>query len=338
MLTESQILNIDNLLNEAINVLLESDLDKPSPTYEWDIVKDKVKDSTKSIKTSEQAKKYLDTLILKAKKLPKKLKLKILKYAFASLVGILSYAEIHDYASKNVDEINGEVSTLDLGINLNSDNEKQIEKDVDSDIKKEKIENVFYNEIPNDVSDSFMDFIKIEEGAIKEKGEPVLQAYDLGDGMITVGWGHAEKKSNSQFKVGEKITRTKAEELLLNDLTNAKNAVNSVFEDWEADSIPFYVDQDMYDAMVSMAFNMGRGGFRSTNFIQLVKKGMYEEARDKILSTRISYPGHVKRRKKESEMFGKSLEFNPLMLRYKKTKNIISENHKKRLKKLAGLL
>jgi len=338
MLSESQILSIDILLNEAINTLLESSSDKPSPTYEWDIVKEKLESSTKSIKTSEQAKNYLDTLILKGKKLPKKLKLKLLKYAFASLVGILSYAEMHDYASKNVDEINGEVSTIDLGMNLNTDNEEQFEKKIDNDVDKEEVENVFYSEIPNDVSDSLMDFIKIEEGAIKEKGEPVLQAYDLGDGMITVGWGHAEKKSNSQFKVGEKITRKKAEELLLNDLASAKNAVNSVFEDWEADRIPFYVDQDMYDAMVSMAFNMGRGGFRSTDFIQMVKKGMYKEAGDKILSTRVSYPGHVKRRQKESDMFVKSLEFNPLILKNKKSQDIISENHKKRLKKLAGLL
>ena len=90
--------------------------------------------------------------------------------------------------------------------------------------------------------------------------------------MITVGWGHAESKSKSQFKVGDTIDLDKAKELLAEDLQDAQEAVNSVFNQWKKDSISFYVDQNMYDAMVSMAFNMGRGGFRGSDFIQLSQK------------------------------------------------------------------
>tara|TARA_R110001599_G_scaffold353605_1_gene594279 strand:+ start:131 stop:1150 length:1020 start_codon:yes stop_codon:yes gene_type:complete len=339
MLTESQVVNIENLLHEAIDALMESGVDEPSPTYEWNVTKDKVKESIKDIKTLEQAKKYLDILLVKIKKLPKKVKIKILKYAFAFLVGIMGYAELHDYASENANEINDEVSVIDLSVDLTA--EKEAESDnvkSNDDTEVSNVKEIIYNQIPHKISDSFIDFVKKEEGSIRKKGEPVLTAYDLGDGMITVGWGHAEKKNISKFKVGEKITRAKAEELLSDDLKSAKDAVNSVFEDWSNDGVSFYVDQDMYDAMVSMAFNMGRGGFRSTEFIQLVKKGQYEEAGDKILSTRITYPGHIHRRKKESDMFGKSLGINPLNIKLKNSKNIISENHKKRLKELAGLL
>ena len=67
--------------------------------------------------------------------------------------------------------------------------------------------------------------------------------------------------------------------------------------------IPFKITQGMYDAMISMAYNMGRGGFRGSDFIQLVKQGKYKEAKNKILSTNITYAGHKSRRKKESEMF-----------------------------------
>jgi len=63
MLTESQIVNIENLLHEVIDALIEYEADEPSPTYEWNVTKDKVKESVKDIKTLEQAKKYLDILL-----------------------------------------------------------------------------------------------------------------------------------------------------------------------------------------------------------------------------------------------------------------------------------
>ena len=46
-----------------------------------------------------------------------------------------------------------------------------------------------------------------------------LKAYKIGDGMITIGYGHAEPEKNSKFKVGDKITKHQAEELFLHDLS-----------------------------------------------------------------------------------------------------------------------
>ena len=62
----------------------------------------------------------------------------------------------------------------------------------------------------------------------------------------------------------------------------------------------------MYDAMVSMIFNMGIGNFRLSDFIQMVKRGEYKEAQDSIKKTNVTYPGHKPRREKESKMFGGS--------------------------------
>jgi GH24 family phage-related lysozyme (muramidase) len=59
----------------------------------------------------------------------------------------------------------------------------------------------------------------------------------------------------------------------------------------------------MYDAMISMVYNMGIGNFRTTDFIQLVKRGKYTEAGKKIKNTMISYKGHIYRRAKESKLF-----------------------------------
>ena len=336
MLNESNIIEIEFLISEAIKSVYKESSEEPSPTYEWDLTEKKVKDSTMSVKTKEQAKQYLNILFKKIKNIPKKIKLKILKYAFMSLAGIMGYSQLYDYASNNNSGLDDEIEIIKLDLKINNEEGESSEVlDLDSE---ENEEEAILSYMPNSVSDSLVDFTKKEEGSAKFKGKPVLVAYDLGDGMITIGWGHAESKSNSKFKAGDTITKEEAEELLSKDLNSAEKAVKSVFEEWKGKNIPFYVDQDMYDAMVSMAFNMGRGGFRGSDFIQLVKKGNYEEAKERILSTNVSYPGHIKRRKKESEMFGKSLELNPLVIDAEKSKNIISEGHKKRLKKLAGII
>jgi hypothetical protein len=71
--------------------------------------------------------------------------------------------------------------------------------------------------------------------------------------------------------------------------------------------IPFNITQDMYDSMTSMIYNMGIGNFRGSDFIQLVKLGKYEQAKERILTTNVTYPGHIPRRQKESDMFGGNL-------------------------------
>tara|TARA_Y100000389_G_scaffold202649_1_gene248566 strand:+ start:3948 stop:4958 length:1011 start_codon:yes stop_codon:yes gene_type:complete len=336
MLKESNIIEIENLISEAIKNVYKENSEKPSPTYEWDLTEKKVKDSTLGVKTIEQAKQYLNILFKKIKNLPKKIKLKILKYAFISLAGIISYSQLYDYASNSDSVLDDEIEIIKLDLKINNEEGESTEiMDLDSE---ENEEEAILSYIPNSISDYGILEMKKEEGSSRVKGEPVLAAYDLRDGKVTIGWGHAESKSNSQFKVGDTITKEKAEKLFLEDLESAEDAVKSVFEEWKGKNIPFYVDQNMYDAMVSMAFNMGRGGFRGSDFIQLVKKGNYEEAKERILSTNVSFKGHSPRRKRESELFGKSLEFNPLVIDAKNSKDIISEGYKKRLKKLAGII
>lgn len=62
----------------------------------------------------------------------------------------------------------------------------------------------------------------------------------------------------------------------------------------------------MYDAMVSMAYNMG-AGIRTKEFIQSIKRGDLEGARELILQTSSSlfdaFPGLKTRRENEAKMF-----------------------------------
>jgi lysozyme len=151
--------------------------------------------------------------------------------------------------------------------------------------------------------------IKSEEGDPRHPGEPVLKAYKLGDGKITVGWGHAESVRKSKFKVGQKITTSDADELLKMDLTNASDGVRKIFREWEEKGLDVKINQDMFDALVSISFNTGIGGLRKSMMIQDIKKGKFEEAGEKIKTLNVSkkFPGLQDRREKESEMFLASL-------------------------------
>ena len=73
-------------------------------------------------------------------------------------------------------------------------------------------------------NNEFMNYLKHVEG-IK------LSAYDLDDGMITIGYGHAESKNDSNYKVGDRITLQKAEELLKGDVKEKETLVNNYMSD-----------------------------------------------------------------------------------------------------------
>lgn len=166
-------------------------------------------------------------------------------------------------------------------------------------------------------SDSLIDHLKWEEGSIKNKGEPVLVAYDLGDKAKTIGYGHAifpNEVENYEFLphynkivAGQtKITKNEAEILLMDDIEEAESIINTILDQWEEQNIKPRITQGMYDAMVSMAFNMGPG-IRTTEFIQYVKQGDLKGAKEEILNTSSQmfnkYPGLKSRREKENKMF-----------------------------------
>jgi lysozyme len=142
------------------------------------------------------------------------------------------------------------------------------------------------------------DFIRNEE-------KLRLTGYKIGDGMITIGYGHAEPIRTSKYKVGQKITKEEAEKLFIKDLNYFADGVRRIFKQWKKKNINVKITQGQFDAMVSMAYNMGLTNFRTSNFIQEVKKGNMENAAELIPRTNIKdkFPGLLKRRIKEKEMF-----------------------------------
>ena len=298
-LTEGQLRSFNNRLiyegildNMVFKISLIVEDGKTEPDMEWDFTNVK-KDIDKSklwVKTKEDAIQYIESVLDKIKNLPPELRKKILKYTLYSFVGLLTVKQ------------------------LNKTVEPALKKTVE--VEKETIKKIIPPRIRKS-SPNLIDHLKYEEGSIVNKGEPNLVAYDLGDGAYTIGYGHAifpdeEESFNfiprySKIRPGRtKITKENAEVLLKDDLRESESIINRILNQWEQKGIKPSITQGMYDAMVSMAFNMGRG-IRTSKFIQAVKQSDFDLAKKLILTTIENlfdnFPGLELRRKKESEMF-----------------------------------
>lgn len=156
---------------------------------------------------------------------------------------------------------------------------------------------------------------------IKDHEKLRLEAYDLGDGHITVGYGHATPAKRSPYKIGDKITEKEANKLFVKDIENAEDGVKRMLKDWKKHNIDVKITQSMFDSMVSMAFNMGIYGFVKADFLNDLKNKDYKAAAEKIKTTRITamikdengdyvkvqMPGLVDRRLTEYKLFTKDL-------------------------------
>jgi GH24 family phage-related lysozyme (muramidase) len=266
---------------------------KTEPDMEWDFTKvEKDIDLAKKwVQTKEDAEEFIRNLIEKIKNLPFAVKRKILKYVLYSFIGLISINQIGNY--------------------LNPPLEKAVK------VEKQIIKNITQNYKIRKSSDSLLTHLKHEEGSIRHKGEPVLTVYNLGDGAYTVGYGHAifpkEKEgfdflpSYNDITPGKtKITKDQAEILLKDDMRESESIINRILDEWEEQGIEPKLTQGMYDAMVSMAYNMGPG-IRKSDFMQAVKKGDLKSAKKLILTTSENlfddFPGLKTRREKEAKMF-----------------------------------
>ncbi|MFB9126659.1 LysM peptidoglycan-binding domain-containing protein [Paraburkholderia dipogonis] len=103
------------------------------------------------------------------------------------------------------------------------------------------------------ISEQGKAFIKGWEGVYYDETKTHTYYYDDSKGYCTVGWGHLIGESsctaNGYVAMSSKITVAEAQTLFENDVTiiegRVKNAIN----------VPLY--QNEYDALVSLAYNMG---------------------------------------------------------------------------------
>ena len=125
-----------------------------------------------------------------------------------------------------------------------------------------------------------------------------LSAYLDPVGVWTIGWGHTKG-----VRRGQHITRAEAEAFLLEDLAEFEHAV-SVATHGRA-------TQSQFDAMVSLAFNIGAAGFRRSTVLRAHNSGDYAAAsrafhlwnKGTIGGVKKELPGLVRRRADESALY-----------------------------------
>ncbi|HHQ4314343.1 TPA: lysozyme [Serratia fonticola] len=124
-----------------------------------------------------------------------------------------------------------------------------------------------------------------------------LKAYpDPGTGgkPFTIGWGRTKG-----VKPGDRITEQQAETFLAEDLAVFELTVNSAVK------VP--VTQNQFDALVSLAFNIGGANFAGSTLVKKLNAGDPRGAADQFLRWKFAdgkeMRGLVRRRAAERELF-----------------------------------
>ena len=116
----------------------------------------------------------------------------------------------------------------------------------------------------------------------------------------TIGYGNTFYSDGRKVKLGEQISKTNALELL--ELVANKDFADKIFP-----AIKVPVTQNQFDAMCSLAYNIGVGNFSKSTLLKKVNSGDFDGASNEFLKWNKSggkeLLGLTKRRQREYEMF-----------------------------------
>lgn len=90
-----------------------------------------------------------------------------------------------------------------------------------------------------------------------------LEAYLCPASIPTIGYGNTFYLDGTPVKLGDKITQEQANELFKNTLVNFENCVLKALGKTK-------VNQNQFDAMVSLCYNIGCGNFRKSSVLRFV--------------------------------------------------------------------
>ena len=116
----------------------------------------------------------------------------------------------------------------------------------------------------------------------------------------TIGYGNTFYEDGRKVKLGEQISKTDVLELL-------EKIVNKDFADKIFSAIKVPVAQNQFDAMVSLAYNIGTGSFLKSTLLKKVNAGDFIGASEEFLKWNKSggkeLLGLTRRRKREQDLF-----------------------------------
>ena len=101
-----------------------------------------------------------------------------------------------------------------------------------------------------------------------------LVAYDDGVGVWTIGFGTIKYPNGVRVKKGDTCTLDQAKDYMRHDLIEFEHTVNS--------SVKVPLNQNQFDALVSLAYNIGSNAFKSSTLVKKLNAGDYQGAADQF--------------------------------------------------------
>lgn len=128
------------------------------------------------------------------------------------------------------------------------------------------------------------------------------KAYRCPAGIWTVGYG-TTFIDGDPVQPGMTVTLAEAESLIKKDLEQFEKAVS--------DAVRVPLNQNQFDALVSLCYNIGPGGFRRSSVLSNLNLGNYDKAASSIMNFVKGggkvLPGLVRRRQAEKDLFEKAV-------------------------------
>ena len=124
-------------------------------------------------------------------------------------------------------------------------------------------------------------------------------AYLCSAKKATIGYGNTFWEDGTPVKIGDQISKERAETLLKHVVDNFSVAV-------EVD-IKIEVSQNQFDALVSLAYNIGLGAFKNSTLLRQLNRGNFVGASQEFLrwdkSNGKPLLGLTRRREREKLLF-----------------------------------
>ncbi len=126
-----------------------------------------------------------------------------------------------------------------------------------------------------------------------------LNAYDDGVGVWTIGYGTTKYPSGVRVKKGDICTLEQAKSYMQHDLKKFERTVNN--------AVNVTINQNQFDALVSLAYNIGPTAFEESTLVKRLNEKNYKAAADQfglwVNARGKRLQGLVNRRKIEMELF-----------------------------------
>jgi lysozyme len=150
------------------------------------------------------------------------------------------------------------------------------------------------------IAKSTYEFIRGEESCR-------LKAYKDIAGIPTIGWGSTMYEDGTKVKMGDVIDIDKANRLLEWEVRNKAGAVVDCLKN-------IVLNQNQIDALISLAYNIGVGGFRQSTVLKRVRNNpkdptiadaflMWNKITDPVTKKKVVSKGLTLRRKREAKLY-----------------------------------